>query len=357
MVNIVKESQVKESHNKFKYIYSSNIEDPIDDYEKTLLDHNGERFKIKKDLGNGNYEVEFEDGSEFDIQDDEIIEPDFDGDSNGHLIDEDLGQDIDHYQEWVDYDMKHYGRISDETNRDIREAGLQIVKDKYGDYEVIAGRYDESLEEDTIQKANGKWTNRGDDGIEHGEFDTKKEADAQRKAMFAKGYKGENYQMKLKINEDLNGANPSNDYRIYTLTMEVAVPNSINLRRVGFGPDGILMNSIRKALKDRDLEMAGDWIDYEESPELTKIYKDNYYEFDFDTQEESVVVNEDESLGAAQMHFETGINFDEGDFENSEGYNKYTEYVEMGPEGFLEEFKDVFDFDPDFIREYGEDDG
>ena len=61
---------------------------------------------------------------------------------------------IDHYQEWVDYDMKRYGKISDETNRDIREAGLQIVKDKYGDYEVIAGRYNESL------KSENSWIKR-----------------------------------------------------------------------------------------------------------------------------------------------------------------------------------------------------
>lgn len=60
---------------------------------------------------------------------------------------EDIGKDIDEYQQWVDYDMKRYGKISDETNRDIREAGLQVVKDKYGDYEVIAGKYDESLKE------------------------------------------------------------------------------------------------------------------------------------------------------------------------------------------------------------------
>lgn len=44
------------------------------------------------------------------------------------------------------------------------------------------------LEEDTVQKSNGKWTNRGKDGTEHGEFDTKEQADKQRKAMFANGY-------------------------------------------------------------------------------------------------------------------------------------------------------------------------
>lgn len=44
------------------------------------------------------------------------------------------------------------------------------------------------INEDTVKKANGKWTNRGKDG-EHGEFSTKSAADAQRKAMFANGYK------------------------------------------------------------------------------------------------------------------------------------------------------------------------
>lgn len=50
----------------------------------------------------------------------------------------------------------------------------------------IAPKYD--FNEDTIKKSNGKWTNKGKDG-EHGEFDTKKQADAQRKAMFANGYR------------------------------------------------------------------------------------------------------------------------------------------------------------------------
>ena len=49
--------------------------------------------------------------------------------------------------------------------------------------------YDESVEtevkEDTVKKSNGKWTNRSDSGKEFGECQTKKEVDAQRKAMFA----------------------------------------------------------------------------------------------------------------------------------------------------------------------------
>ena len=43
------------------------------------------------------------------------------------------------------------------------------------------------LEEDTI-KQDGKWVNKGKEGT-HGTFRTKKEADAQRKAMFSQGYK------------------------------------------------------------------------------------------------------------------------------------------------------------------------
>ena len=56
------------------------------------------------------------------------------------------------------------------------ETGFKILKDE-----------DESLEEDTIKKGD-KWVNKGREGT-HGEFKTKKQADAQRKAMFANGYK------------------------------------------------------------------------------------------------------------------------------------------------------------------------
>jgi hypothetical protein len=48
------------------------------------------------------------------------------------------------------------------------------------------GNANEALDEDTVTQ-NGKWTNKGKEGT-HGTFKTKKQADAQRKAMFAKGY-------------------------------------------------------------------------------------------------------------------------------------------------------------------------
>ena len=62
-------------------------------------------------------------------------------------------------------------------------------------HETSRKQSNNELEEDTI-KQNGKWVNKGKEGT-HGEFATKKEADAQRKAMFANGYKEE-------LNEDVN---------------------------------------------------------------------------------------------------------------------------------------------------------
>lgn len=64
---------------------------------------------------------------------------------NESLKEDNLGQEVEKYQRWVDYDMKKYKKVSDQTNRKIKEAGLQLVKDQYGDYEVTAG--DESISE------------------------------------------------------------------------------------------------------------------------------------------------------------------------------------------------------------------
>lgn len=71
--------------------------------------------------------------------------------------------------------------------------------------EYFVERKSNLLGEDTVKKSNGKWTNKGKDG-EHGEFKTKKAADAQRKAMFANGYKGEAWGDSLR-----DAPNPYND--------------------------------------------------------------------------------------------------------------------------------------------------
>lgn len=70
----------------------------------------------------------------------------------------------------------------------------QIQKDQietYGDTIIGKNPYEESLQEDTI-KQNGKWVNKGKEGT-HGTFKTKKEADAQRKAMFANSGKNRDF--------------------------------------------------------------------------------------------------------------------------------------------------------------------
>lgn len=62
---------------------------------------------------------------------------------------EDIGKDLARFQKWVDYDMKRYGKISERTNDLISKAGLEVVKDDHGDYEVIAKDFkEESLKED-----------------------------------------------------------------------------------------------------------------------------------------------------------------------------------------------------------------
>ncbi len=57
-------------------------------------------------------------------------------------LQEDLGSDLAKYQEWVDYDMKKYGKVSDKTKQDLDKANLTIVKDKYGAYQVVSKEID-----------------------------------------------------------------------------------------------------------------------------------------------------------------------------------------------------------------------
>lgn len=79
------------------------------------------------------------------------------------------------------------GAQTDETKK--------LLKAKYKSVRVLPGKggkfivkfSQEDLTEDTVKQGN-HWVNKGKDGV-HGKFKTKKAADAQRKAMFAQGYK------------------------------------------------------------------------------------------------------------------------------------------------------------------------
>lgn len=97
---------------------------------------------------------------------------------------------------------------ADEQQEAIEEIVDEVVDDKFGedddfddeDEKIVRDNdevidlddidddfgFDEELKEDTVKKDN-KWVNKGKEGT-HGEFKTKKEADAQRRAMFANGY-------------------------------------------------------------------------------------------------------------------------------------------------------------------------
>lgn len=77
---------------------------------------------------------------------------------------------------WVAGKEKEFKKTSDDKLTDLGKNVKKNIKD-------------ESICEDTV-KQGSKWVNKGKEGT-HGKFKTKKAADAQRKAMFANGYKGE----------------------------------------------------------------------------------------------------------------------------------------------------------------------
>lgn len=75
------------------------------------------------------------------------------------LYNESVGSDVAKYQRWVDYDMERYHKISDKTMDEIKKAGLSVVKDQYGEYEVIA--------HDPIIESNQRILEESDFSIEH----------------------------------------------------------------------------------------------------------------------------------------------------------------------------------------------
>lgn len=95
----------------------------------------------------------------------------------------------------------------------------------------------EPLTEDTV-KQNGKWVNKGKEGT-HGKFNTKKAADAQRKAMFANGYKGESLEESLK-----ESASDSDEYeREHILRLAKAV------KEASKGADERKLSNLKKTAK------------------------------------------------------------------------------------------------------------
>ena len=97
---------------------------------------------------------------------------------------------------------KKYGVQVEEFNDNIRVLGKNSnINSFYKEYLKFTGLDSDDpspeLDEDVKKLPNGKWANVGKDGkADSGKFKTKKEADAQRKAMFTNGYKGESLEEK-----------------------------------------------------------------------------------------------------------------------------------------------------------------
>ena len=108
---------------------------------------------------------------------------------------------------WISFDKKNYV-LHNEASKPIKDfmyvisvydrQPKQSAADKliattismFGDDAVDTDSAE--INEDTVKTKDGKWANVGKDGkVDSGKFKTKKEADAQRKAMFANGYKSE----------------------------------------------------------------------------------------------------------------------------------------------------------------------
>jgi hypothetical protein len=89
-----------------------------------------------------------------------------------------------YWQHQVDYQIEKFGRVGGGLIQDLDEAGFYLDKDNK--VTSKAEIKENCLTEDTIKQGN-KWVNKGKDGT-HGEFKTKKAAEAQRKAMFANGF-------------------------------------------------------------------------------------------------------------------------------------------------------------------------
>lgn len=63
--------------------------------------------------------------------------------------------------------------------------------------------------------------------------------------------------------------NSLDDYKVYEILINALVPNSVNLAR-HLSPNGECYNEIVDVLKKNGLNLAEQWIDYKENPELTK---------------------------------------------------------------------------------------
>lgn len=108
-------------------------EDRAEEVEEAILDKFGDVVEIKRKKDK--YDNKLPINIIIKIVGGEVID---DIDKKFKKKNESIGSDVAEYQKWVDYDMKRYKKISEKTMSKIKKAGLSVVKDQYGDYEVIA---------------------------------------------------------------------------------------------------------------------------------------------------------------------------------------------------------------------------
>ena len=129
---------------------------------------------------------------------------------------------------------------------------------------------DECVSEGTV-KQNGKWVNIGKEGS-HGKFNTKKAADAQRRAMFANGYRSD-------INEDLKVIAELGDYkpwsgaiRTYDMIKDAGKLDDLERFLEELYPEGIGMTELNDLLWfDDDYVLSS--IGMEKGLEESKMYR------------------------------------------------------------------------------------
>lgn len=134
-------------------------------------------------------------------------------------------------------------------------------------YECYEGK--EDIKEDTVKKDN-KWVNKGKEGT-HGEFKTKKAADAQRKAMFANGYKGES----LKENDGVC----SNTSEFFEL-----------IDRYGLDEHELFVDLISNFMSDDEVGEFVEYIkrDYDIDDDFDESLKENYFDEEDKEHEECI---------------------------------------------------------------------
>ena len=100
---------------------------------------------------------------------------------------DDLVETAENLKSYLKSYMDGKNSVLDIEGADANYDLIHILTDFYYDIDKYMNK-SESLKEDTVKNSDGTWSNKGDEGS-HGKFRTKKQADNQRKAMFANGYK------------------------------------------------------------------------------------------------------------------------------------------------------------------------